>query len=157
NRVVQAVGREEAGAHFAAITDPGSKLVDLAEQYGFREVFLNDPNIGGRYSALSFFGLVPAALAGVDLRRLLDSASAMSAACRPDRPPQENPAARLGALMGQVARSGRDKLSFILPPSLASFGDWVEQLIAESTGKEGKGILPVVGEPPTPPSVFGPD
>lgn len=157
NRAMKAVGRDEAGAHFAAITDPGSKLVDLAGQYGFREIFLNDPNIGGRYSALSFFGLVPAALTGVDLRRLLDRASAMATACRPDRPAQENPAARLGALVAQAARSGRDKLSFILPASLAAFGDWVEQLIAESTGKEGKGVLPVVGEPPAPPSDFGPD
>jgi transaldolase/glucose-6-phosphate isomerase len=157
NQVAAAVGKEQAGDHFVAITDPGSKLAQMGEQYRFREVFLNDPNIGGRYSALSFFGLVPAALAGVDLGRLLDSAAAMAERCKPNRPVQDNPAARLGALLGEAARSGRDKLTFSLSPAIASFGDWVEQLIAESTGKEGKGILPVVGEPLGPPAGYGGD
>ena len=156
NQVTDALG-EGAGKHFVAITDPGSKLVALAERYGFRETFLNDPNIGGRYSALSYFGLVPAALAGVDLARLLDRAEAMMAACGPDIPAGENPAAWLGAVLGEMAKLGRDKLTLVASPQVASFGDWVEQLVAESTGKQGQGILPVVGEPLRAPSAYGED
>ncbi|MGD8625787.1 MAG: bifunctional transaldolase/phosoglucose isomerase, partial [Anaerolineae bacterium] len=149
NRVVEAVGAEEAGAHFVAITDPGSKLETLAEDHGFRDVFLNDPNIGGRYSALSYFGLVPAALVGVDVARLLDRALALGR--RPGA------AARLGAILGALDGEGVDKLTFVTSPGLANFADWIEQLVAESTGKEGKGIVPVVGEPLGPPGVYGDD
>jgi transaldolase/glucose-6-phosphate isomerase len=140
------LGAGEAGEHFIAITDPGSKLVDIAERYEFRAVFLNDPNIGGRFSALSYFGLLPAALVGVDVRLLLDRALAMARDCGPDVSATENPGAWLGAILGELAKSGRDKVTFAISPAVASFGDWVEQLVAESTGKEGQGILPVVGE-----------
>ncbi len=157
NRVAEALGAERAGSHFLAITDPGSKLAALAGRYGFRETFFNDPNIGGRYSALSFFGLVPAALVGVDLSRLLDRALAAAQACGPEVPVRDNPAAWLGAILGELAQAGRDKVTFVVPPTIASFGDWAEQLIAESSGKEGKGIVPVVGEPPGPPEVYGAD
>jgi transaldolase/glucose-6-phosphate isomerase len=157
NWTAETLGAENAGAHFVAITDPGSKLVDLAERYNFRRVWLNDPNIGGRYSALSYFGLVPAALCGVDLGRLLENALAMAKSCGPQVPAKENPAAQLGALVGEMAKAGRDKLTFILSEKVAGFGDWVEQLIAESTGKEGKGILPVVGEPLASPQAYGND
>ena len=136
-----------AGEHFVAITDPGSKLADLAERYSFCATFLNDPNIGGRFSALSYFGLVPAALIGVDVDRLLDRVLAVARACKPGVAVEKNPAAWLGAILGELAQAGRDKVTFAISPASASFGDWVEQLIAESTGKEGQGILPVVGEP----------
>jgi len=138
NRTVATVGRESAGEHFVAITDVGSKLDQLAEAYDFRAVFLNDPNIGGRYAALSYFGLVPAGLVGVDLPRLLESALLMS---------HSGMGGTLGVIMGELAKQGRDKVTLISSPGLANFGDWIEQLIAESTGKDGKGILPVVGEP----------
>ncbi|TEU14783.1 MAG: bifunctional transaldolase/phosoglucose isomerase, partial [Anaerolineales bacterium] len=155
----QAVGADRAGEHFIAITDPGSHLVDLAERYGFRDTFLNDPNIGGRYAALSYFGLVPAALIGVDLQTLLNRATTMMCNCEGcNRPVNgDNNGARLGAILGELAKAGRDKVTLITSPPLASFGNWVEQLIAESTGKEGKGILPVVGEPLGPPEVYGND
>lgn len=147
NRVVdEAVARP--GDHFVAITDPGSSLEKLAAQYHFRITFLNDPHIGGRYSALSHFGLVPAALVGVDIAHLL--ARAGEAAHAPET-------IRLGAILGTLARHGRDKLTLITSPEIASFGDWVEQLVAESTGKEGKGILPVVGEPLGEPDVYSRD
>ncbi|HRQ40813.1 MAG TPA: glucose-6-phosphate isomerase [Chloroflexota bacterium] len=138
----------EPGRHFVAITDPGSSLQKLAARHNFRAIFLNEPNIGGRYSALSHFGLVPAAMVGVDIAQLL--ARAAAAAPAPE-------AARLGAIMGTLARHGRDKLTLITAPELASFGDWVEQLVAESTGKEGQGILPVVAEPLADTAVYGPD
>jgi len=157
NRVSQALGAERAGEHFGAITDPGSKLVDIAERYQFRATFLNDPNIGGRYSALSYFGLVPATLVGVDVPQLLDRAQKAAEQCAADVETAQNPAAYLGAILGELAQAGRDKVTFIVSPALASFGDWVEQLIAESTGKESKGILPVVGEPIGPPEVYGDD
>ncbi|MBN1582336.1 MAG: glucose-6-phosphate isomerase [Anaerolineae bacterium] len=154
NRVIDLVGREQAGSHFVAITDPGSKLVDAANKYDFRTTFLNDPNIGGRYSALSYFGLVPAALIGADLRTLLDRALAMAGNCQAGG---NSHGARLGAILGELAQAGRDKATFVVSPPLESFGDWVEQLIAESTGKEGRGILPVVGEPVGNPQVYGDD
>jgi transaldolase/glucose-6-phosphate isomerase len=149
NRVAEAVGTNRAGEHFVAITDPGSSLADLAAEYDFRTTFLNDPNIGGRYSVLSFFGLVPAALVGVDLQILLNRAMTMTCNCESCNCPMggDNNCARLGAMMGELTRSSRDKVTLITSPGLESFGDWVEQLIAESTGKEGTGILPVVGEP----------
>jgi len=143
------------GDQFVAITDPGTPLEAMARENQFRSVFLNPEDIGGRYSALSNFGLVPAALIGIDLTRLLDAAEEMAAACRAD--PADNPGARLGAVMAEAALAGRGKLTLALPPAITTFGNWVEQLIAESTGKEGKGILPVIGEDPGPPGVYGED
>lgn len=157
NRVSASMGQSSPGEHFIAITDPGSSLVDLAARYQFRATFLNDPNIGGRYSALSFFGLVPAGLLGLDLRDLLARAGEGVVACRPHVSLDQNPGAMLGALIGEMAMAGRDKLTLIASPAFESFGDWVEQLIAESTGKMGNGILPVVGERVGPPSVYGAD
>jgi glucose-6-phosphate isomerase len=130
---------------FVAITDPGSSLAELARAQEFRAIVDGRPDVGGRYSALSAFGLLPAALAGVDIRRLMAEASTMAAACR--APAADNPGLVLGAWMGEAARAGRDKLTFFASPGLASFGDWVEQLVAESTGKADTGIVPVVGEP----------
>jgi transaldolase/glucose-6-phosphate isomerase len=145
------------GSQFIAITDPGTPLEQLARERQFRRTFVNQPDIGGRYSALSFFGLVPAALIGVDVDTLLHRAHRMAEACAACVPALENPAARLGALLGEAALAGRDKATFVLSPGIASFGVWTEQLIAESTGKEGKGILPVAGEPLGPPEVYGED
>jgi glucose-6-phosphate isomerase len=148
NRARDSMGEEGAGGHFIAVTDPDTPLVDMARRYHFRDCFLNDPNIGGRYSALSFFGLVPAALIGMDLGILLSRAAAMAGSCATSRAPgqEDNPGARLGVILGQLAQQGRDKVTLISSPLIESFGDWVEQLIAESTGKEGRGIVPVVGE-----------
>lgn len=159
NWTQEALGTDQAGSHFIAITDPGSKLQHLARSHGFREIFLNDPNIGGRYSALSWFGLVPAALVGVDIGKLLDRSKSMVCNCAACNCPidGDNHGAWLGAVLGELARSGKDKLTFITSPQLASFADWVEQLIAESTGKEGTGILPVAGEPVGSPEVYGED
>lgn len=148
NRIIDLVGWENAGRHFVAITDPGSGLGKTANTYHFRATFENDPNIGGRYSVISFFGLLPAALVGVDVARLLDRAQAAA---------QSPVAEKLGAIMGTLAQAGRDKVTFITSAAIASFGDWVEQLIAESTGKNGQGILPVVGEPVLEPSGYGDD
>ncbi|PTL60457.1 bifunctional transaldolase/phosoglucose isomerase [Paraconexibacter algicola] len=150
------VGAEAAGRHFVAITDPGSSLVDLAAARGFRRTFLNDPDIGGRYSALSYFGLVPAALMGADLPALLDGASAAARDCRAT-PPAPGGGGWLGCAIGELARHGRDKLTFVVDPPLEAFGLWVEQLIAESTGKEGRGILPVADEPLGATDAYGPD
>jgi glucose-6-phosphate isomerase len=144
------------GAHFIAITDPGSGLQRLGEEKGFRRVFLNREDIGGRYSALSYFGLVPAALIGADLDALLAQAGAMSSACE-STVAAENPGAWFGTVMGEAARDGRDKLTLFLPHQIDSFGVWMEQLLAESTGKQGTGIIPIVGETPAPPSTYGPD
>lgn len=153
NSVANAMGETQAGKHFIAITDPGSKLAETAEQYKFRAAFLNDPNIGGRYSALSYYGLVPAALIGVDVATLLERGAAMARNCVDD----DNTGAQLGAVMGALASIGRDKLTLIASPPLAAFGPWLEQLIAESTGKQGKGILPVVDESLETPRVYGND
>ncbi|HET8626621.1 MAG TPA: hypothetical protein VFL91_04350 [Thermomicrobiales bacterium] len=146
---------DQTGSHFIAITDPGSHLEQLGHDRGYRRVFLNPPDIGGRYSVLSYFGLVPAALAGIDVARLLERAQAMMWACH--KPAADNPGARLGTLMGGLANAGRDKVTLETPAAIASFGDWVEQLIAESTGKEGRGIVPVTGEALGPPAVYGDD
>ena len=140
------LGHDGAGAHFAAVTDPGSSLEATARNLGVREVFLNDPDIGGRFSALTFFGLLPAALAGVDLVRLLDRADAMVARCAAGAPADANPGLTLGALVAGLALDGRDTLTLVCSNRIRGFGAWAEQLIAESTGKEGKGILPVDGE-----------
>lgn len=159
NLLLDDVGAAQVGSHFIGITDPGSKIAEMAVLYGFRELFLNDPNIGGRYSALSYFGLVPAALVGVDIGELLERASIAAANTRLSHCDVigDNDAARLGAALGRLALAGRDKVTFITSPLLASFGDWAEQLIAESTGKEGKGIVPVVGEPLAPAETYGAD
>jgi len=146
---------DDAGRHFAAITDPGTPLVDLAARKKYRATFLNPADIGGRYSALSLFGLVPAALMGVGLHALSSSSLKMAAACQQDG--TDNPGAALGAFMAAQAQAGRDKLTLLLAPAMASFGDWAEQLIAESTGKQGRGVLPIVGEPIGPVREYGPD
>jgi len=155
-RVAETVGLDRAGSRFVAITDPGSPLVALARKHAFREVFENDPNLGGRYSALSLFGLVPAALLGIDVGGLLERAREVAVACA-SSDTHTNPAARLGALLGVGPQAGRDKATFLLSDEIAGLGNWIEQLVAESTGKEGTGILPVVGEPVGPPSVYGSD
>ncbi len=159
NRVLTSLGRQQAGRHFIAITDPGSKLVETAEEYGFRATFINDPNIGGRYSALSYFGLVPAALLGVNLDLLLDRAQMAACNCDGSNCPYQgdNLGGKLGAILGELAKAGRDKLTLVASPAVASFADWVEQLIAESTGKDGKGIVPVVGESLGSPDVYEED
>jgi glucose-6-phosphate isomerase len=159
NLTAEAVGSQSAGQHFIAITDPGSKLAEIADEYHFRTTFLNDPNIGGRYSALSYFGLVPAALVGVDLHTLLDRAATMARNCKSGIDPVagDNRGAWLGAILGELAGEGHDKVTLITSPPIAAFGAWVEQLIAESTGKEGKGILPVDGEALGPPQIYGDD
>lgn len=140
-------GEEQAGQNFIAITDEGTSLAGLAAEAGFRRVFVNPSDVGGRYSVLSCFGLVPAALMGIDIKKLLDRTDVMRRACGADVPAAENVGAWLGAGMAALARKGKDKLTLVTSPGLASFGLWVEQLIAESLGKEGKGIIPVMGEP----------
>jgi transaldolase/glucose-6-phosphate isomerase len=159
NWTADALGSDRAGAHFVAITDPGSKLEEMADRFKFRATFLNDSTIGGRYSALSYFGLVPAALVGVDIDALLGRALAMAGNCQTGDglARGDNYGAWLGAVLGELAKDGRDKLTIITSRPLGDFGDWLEQLVAESTGKEGKGILPVVGEPLGPPHVYGDD
>ncbi|HEX6263356.1 MAG TPA: glucose-6-phosphate isomerase [Actinomycetota bacterium] len=142
------------GRRFVAITDPGTPLEELARERGFRSVFLAPPDVGGRYSAMSVFGLVPAALVRAPLERLLDGAVEMAEACRRE---EGNPGFALGEAIGGAARVGADKLTFVLPEVIASFGDWIEQLVAESTGKKGTGIVPVVGEDVGPPEVYGDD
>ncbi|MBN2283994.1 MAG: glucose-6-phosphate isomerase [Deltaproteobacteria bacterium] len=155
NWLSSSVGKERTGRHFVAITDPASPLEEKARRYGFRDIFLNDPAIGGRYSALSCFGLVPASLIGADIRFILNRALQERNFRRGD--PEFSTGIVLGALLGALARAGRDKMTLVTSPQIASFGDWVEQLIAESTGKEGKGILPVVGEQIGDPDVYGTD
>lgn len=157
NLLAAELGAERARAHFVAITDPDSKLERMGRDLRFRRVFRNDPHIGGRYSALSFFGLVPAALVGADVTLLLQRAQAMAEACGPDVDAADNPAAYLGAVIAVAARNGRDKLTLIASSEIEGFGYWLEQLIAESTGKEKKGILPVEGEPVGLPTMYGDD
>ncbi|MCC7418510.1 MAG: bifunctional transaldolase/phosoglucose isomerase [Acidobacteria bacterium] len=155
---VKGVTREgQAGAHFVAITDPDSPLQHLAGREKFRRVFPGVPSIGGRYSALSNFGLVPAALMGIDVARLLDRAELMVHSCAASVPAAENPAVVLGVLLGTLAAAGRDKITFVASPGIADLGAWLEQLIAESTGKHGKGIIPVDGEPLGAPDDYGGD
>jgi len=151
------VARAGGGARLSAITDPGTGLDRTAAGKGFHRIFRNPPEIGGRYSALSFFGLVPAAVLGIGLEPLLDRAEEMMRRCAPDRPVAENPGALLGALLGSCASAGRDKLTFLASSVIDSFGLWVEQLVAESTGKDGTGIVPIVGEPPGLPGERGAD
>jgi glucose-6-phosphate isomerase len=149
NLLSELIDRKSAGDHFIAITDPGSKLETIAKNYNFRKIFLNDPNIGGRYSALSFFGLVPAALLGMDISLLLNRAKDKAKKTINETSLQKNDEVLLGTILGEAANHDVDKLTFHISPEIISFGDWVEQLIAESTGKSGKGILPVVGEMPS--------
>jgi transaldolase/glucose-6-phosphate isomerase len=148
---------ERAGENFVAITDPGTSLEELAVERRFRRVFHGQPDIGGRYSALSNFGVVPAALAGVDIRALLAGAEEMVRTCSVNVPAQVNPGAWLGVTMAEAARAGRDKITFVISPRIGKFADWAEQLIAESTGKEGKGLVPVAGEALGEPAAYGSD
>ncbi len=148
---------ERAGENFVAITDRGTSLEKLAREEGFRTVFPGQPDIGGRFSALSNFGTVPAALAGVDVRGLLERGAEMARACGADVPATENPGVALGAILGAAGRGGRDKVTFLVSPGIETFGDWVEQLLAESTGKEGKGLVPVEKEYLGDPEVYGND
>ena len=156
-RMVETVGASQAPAHFVAITDPGSDLEDAASVAGFRRIFYGKPEIGGRFSALSSFGLVPAALLGVDLQRFLDSTLEMVAACSPDTAVTDNPGVVLGAILGSAANQGRDKLTLVASPGVASIGAWLEQLVAESTGKQGKAIIPLDGESVEVPGAYGDD
>ena len=145
------------GSRFCAVTDPGSPLAELARERGFRKVFENDPDIGGRYSVLSYFGLVPAALAGVNVEAMLHQAQVAEQNCAQYDSPESNSGLWLGCVEGELAQQGRDKLTFAVSEPISSFGLWVEQLIAESTGKEGKGVLPVADEPLGDPEVYGDD
>jgi transaldolase/glucose-6-phosphate isomerase len=154
---VRARKGDRAGENFVAITDPGTPLVDLAHERGFRRVFLNFPDIGGRYSALSYFGLVPAALMGIDVAELLARALRMVHACASCVDLEDNPGVALGAAMGELARQGRNKVTFLVPEPISTLATWLEQLLAESTGKEGTGLLPVALEPSGDPSVYGSD
>ncbi|MFI5338787.1 MAG: bifunctional transaldolase/phosoglucose isomerase [Candidatus Methylomirabilales bacterium] len=154
---VRGLKGERAGEQFIAITDAGTPLERTGGEAKFRHVFLNPSDIGGRYSALSFFGMVPATLIGLDVLRMLERAEQMAEACRSKVPTRENPGAWLAAVMGSLVKAGRDKLTFVCSPAIASFGYWVEQLIAESTGKDGTGILPVEGEALGNPGVYGDD
>ncbi len=155
--VEKAIGKEGAGQNFIAVTDPGTSLEKMAREQGFRRVFLNPSDIGGRYSVLSYFGLVPAVVIGLDLLKLLDRADCMREGTASCVPVHENPGAWLGVVMGVLSQQGRDKLTLVTSPSISSFGLWAEQLIAESTGKEGLGIVPVAGEPLASPSHYGDD
>ncbi|HRY30321.1 MAG TPA: transaldolase, partial [Elusimicrobiota bacterium] len=148
---------ENAGENFIAITDPETSLEKLAHQKHFRTLFITPPDVGGRYSALTYFGLVPAALMGVSAPELLERASQMARACAATLPAAENTGLKLGAALGVLAKAGRDKVTFVMSPKFASFGTWVEQLIAESTGKEGKGLIPVDGEELASPAAYGDD
>ena len=148
---------EQPGAQFVAITDPGSPLVDLARDRSFRHIFLNYPDIGGRYSALSYFGLVPAALLGIDVAELLARALRMRHACASSVPAEQNPGVMLGAALGELALRGKDKVTFVVPERIVTLGMWLEQLLAESTGKEGTGLLPIAGERLGDPDAYGQD
>jgi transaldolase/glucose-6-phosphate isomerase len=157
HRVAETVGSADAGRQFVAVTDPGSKLETVATREGFRRIFAGVPSIGGRYSALSPFGTVPAAAMGLDLHRWQTAAATMAAACGAGRPADANPGVSLGLLLGTCANHGVDKLTLIVSPRIHDLGAWLEQLIAESTGKMGKGIIPVDREALAAPAVYGAD
>ncbi len=159
NRLCESASEDNAGENFIAITDPGSGLEKMARELNFRKIFLNDPDIGGRYSALSYFGLVPADLVGVKLDKLINSAKDMArkAETSGNLPEDKNNPAWLGSVLGLLGKCGRDKVTFIFPPSIEPFGAWIEQLIAESTGKRGTGLLPVSGEPLAHPDSYADD
>ena len=148
---------KDGGESFIAITDPGSPLETLAKDEGFRRTFLNMPDIGGRYSALSYFGMVPAALIGVDTEELLDWAQSFAMSNGPQVIAEKNPGAWLGAILAEACKAGRNKVTLTTSPDLDSFGLWAEQLIAESTGKEGKGLVPIIGKPLGRPSAYNHD
>ena len=154
-RVQKTIGADKAGSHFIAITDPGSKMQQVAEHDRFRHIFYGLPSIGGRYSALSNFGMVPAAAMGLDIDKLLKRTKEMVEACKPSAPVEQNPGVMLGLIMGTAATQGRDKITIITSPGISDFGAWLEQLIAESTGKVGKGIIPVDREDLGTPEVYG--
>ena len=156
-RVAEAIGADKAGHRFIAVTDPGSSLEKAAKKLGYARVFYGDPTIGGRYSVLSPFGLVPAASAGISVRSLIQHARAMARSCGPDVPPSENPGVKLGLAIGLAGLDGRDKVTIVSSAAIADFGAWAEQLIAESTGKEGKGLIPIDGEPLGETAVYGSD
>lgn len=156
-RMVEAVGEAQAGRQFVAITDPGSAMERVATDKKFRRIFHGTPSIGGRYSALSPFGVFPSAVMGLDVGRLLARAKEMVRRCGPDVAAFDNPGVLLGAVLGTAAHMGRDKVTIIASPGIESLGGWLEQLLAESTGKEGKGLVPVDGETPGPSSAYGTD
>jgi transaldolase / glucose-6-phosphate isomerase len=156
-RVKQTVGADKAGSCFIAITDPGSKMQQVAEADHFRHIFPGLPSIGGRYSALSNFGVVPGALMGLDMSRFLARTQEMVEACGSGVTVEQNPGALLGIILGTAARSGRDKLTLITSPGISALGAWLEQLVAESTGKQGRGIVPVDREDVGPPEIYGND
>lgn len=156
-RVAEKLGRAAAGQRFIAITDPGSRLEETARGEGFRRVYYGLPTIGGRYSVLSDFGMVPAVAIGLDGERLLDTAEEMVRSCASSAPPGDNPGVALGLVLGALAREGRDKVTLVATPALAPLGAWLEQLIAESTGKDGKGLIPVEGEILAAPPIYGDD
>jgi transaldolase / glucose-6-phosphate isomerase len=156
-RVKQIVGANQAGSRFIAITDPGSKFEEVAQADRFRHIFHGVPSIGGRYSALSDFGMIPAAIMGIDAPRFLDRADVMAIACSSCLPVDKNPGALLGLILGVAGKKGRDKITLIASPQISDFGAWLEQLLAESTGKDGKGLIPVDREPLGAPEVYGKD
>ena len=151
------VGKEKAGERFIAITDPGSKMQQVAERDRFRKIFFGMPSIGGRYSALSNFGMVPAAVMGIDLRKFLERTEEMVQACGPEVPADQNPGAVLGAILGTLGNLGRDKVTILTSPGIYDLGAWLEQLLAESTGKQGKGLVPVDRESLSTPEKYGDD
>ncbi len=158
DRVAALRGKDKAGAQFVAVTDPGSSLDKHAKKSGFAHVFHGVPSIGGRYSVLSKFGLLPAAAMGLDVKRLLTTTQAMQRRCAADVPPAENPGVQLGIAMGVAAtKFGRDKVTIIASPGIADLGAWLEQLLAESTGKQGRGLIPLAGEPLGAPDHYGKD
>jgi transaldolase / glucose-6-phosphate isomerase len=156
-KVAEKAGVDRAGRQFIAITDPGSALEARASEQHFRRIFHGVPSIGGRYSVLSPFGLIPAAIAGLNVAEFISLSRSMIRSCGPDVPPAENPAVALGITLGAAAARGRDKVTMLTSPALASFGAWVEQLFAESTGKQGKGLIPIEGEPLGRPEVYSDD
>jgi len=143
---VETFKKDTAGENFVAITDPGTPLADMARQRVFRKVFLNYRDVGGRYSALTYFGLVPVALMGLDIEKILARTLSIRHACDVDLPVRKNPGVRLGAALGELERHGRDKVTFVVPQEFSTLGMWLEQLLAESTGKSDTGLLPVAGE-----------
>ena len=157
DRVSKTIGADKAGHRFIAVTDPGSSLEKVATKQGFARIFYGDPTIGGRYSVLSPFGLVPAAAAGIDISSLIKHTLAMVRSCGADVPPHENPGVQLGLAMGLAGLEGRDKVTISSSSKIADFGAWAEQLIAELTGKDGKGLIPIDGEPLGDPSLYGND
>jgi transaldolase / glucose-6-phosphate isomerase len=156
-RVKEKVGPDKAGQQFIAVTDPGSKMEEIAKTNKFRHIFYGVPSIGGRYSVLSHFGMVPAAVLGIDVAKLLDGTERMVHSCAASVPPETNPGVLLGVIMGVLAKQGRDKVTIFASPPIGDLGAWLEQLLAESTGKVGKGLIPVDSEPIGDPSVYGQD